>query len=139
MDPGTFESNRAEVPRTPSEVPAYARELLSEGDEVVVDQFHRVSSQPEDFTDSTRDILQGLKVNEIDNLSPKAKEILQAQESQYAQLQTDIAGIQSQLDNPNLPQHERNQLNQKLVERQRRAHQIGRFLQEARGYIGPSH
>ncbi|TXH00955.1 MAG: hypothetical protein E6R05_06295 [Candidatus Moraniibacteriota bacterium] len=139
MTPGIFESNRAEVPRTPSEVPAHARELLSEGDEAVRDQFHRVSSQPEDFTDSTRDILQGLKVNEIDNLSPKAKEILQAQESQYAQLQTDIAGIQSQLDDSDLSSDERNKLNQRLVERQRRADQIGKFLQEARGYVGPSH
>lgn len=129
-----FES--AQVPlRKPTEVSPEVGDILKEGDVDAINAFHSLPA--EDFSDSTRDLLDGTVVRETTELSPEARKILAEQESRYAQLQTDILSAQHELEDAALASEKRLKLNQKLIQLEQRAKRIDTFLQEARKFAGP--
>ena len=129
-----FESDRLPS-RNPAEIPPEARAILRQDDDDAVNEFHPLPQG--DFSDSARDLLQGTTVQEVAELSPGARKILEEQESRYAQLQTDILSTRHGLESTTLTPEERLELNQKLVRLEQRARQIDSFLQEARKFAGP--
>ena len=130
-----FESSNSQKVGKPIEVSSDAGAVFREEDDAVVSEFHPLSSG--DFSDSTRDLLQGMEVRERGELNPKASEILRDQESLYTQLQTDITGIQYTLESEVLSPEKRTELTQKLSQLQERARKIAKFLQLANKYVGP--
>lgn len=127
-------------PGKPAEVPPEAQAIFRDDDEAAVNEFHPLSHhQPnEDFTDSTRDLLEGSEMKEL-LVGPDAVALLARQRARYTQLQIDITSLRHQLDDPALSVEERSRLTQSLSQLEGRASRMGEFLRKARGYVGPLH
>lgn len=127
-------------PGRPTEVPPEAQAIFRDDDETAVNEFHPLppSHHDEDFTDSTRDLLEGSEMKEL-LVGPDAVALLARQRARYTQLQIDITSLRHQLDDPALSVEERSRLTQSLSQLEGRASRMGEFLRKARGYVGPLH